>query len=176
MAKVRRRGANVRKDIEAITNAIVDNADRIRIATFNTVKGQMARRIFNEGKDSDGSDIGQYSVLTKKFRNLVGRRIDKVDLEMSGTLRRSLLVGTSDGVSVIGIADTPEPSGKASKRRKKGFATLQVRSTSKGISTEENAINQEQHFKKDIFAPSEEEIKRGESTIIKEINLIVKRS
>ena len=189
---MKRKGADPKKDIEKLVKLISDNADRIRISTFNTVKGMMARRIFNNGIATDGSAIGKYARSTKIFRNLTGRRIDTVDLEMSGTLRDSLEVGTSEGKTVIGIVDVPEPVTQASKKRRKGFATLQLKGTglkvgSKDIAlnidkiqtsnykTVENAINQEKHFNKEIFAPSKEEVERGEKTVIKELNLIVSK-
>lgn len=169
MAKVRRKGANVRKDILAITNAIVENADRIRIATFNTVKGQMARRIFTQGKDTNGGLIGMYAVSTARQRKEAGRQTGFVDLSMTQTLEKSFSVGTSEGRAVIGIADRNEPEISVEKGRIKitGLSTF---------TTTENAISQEKNFNKEIFAPSKEEIKRGEVTVIKEINLIAKKA
>lgn len=169
MAKVKRSGANVKQDIERIVKAIADNADRVRVATFNTVKGQMARRIWNNGIATDGSRIGNYKPSTKKRRNEAGRRIDTVDLEMTGTLRRSFVVGTGEGRIQLGLAEQQEP-----KISVKG-GRLSVTGTS-DWTTAENAIQQEENFKKEIFAPSKEEIERGEKTVIKEINLIVRKA
>ena len=75
---MKRKGADPKKDIEKLVKLISDNADRIRISTFNTVKGMMARRIFNNGIATDGSRIGSYSIPYKKKRNEVGLRIDTV--------------------------------------------------------------------------------------------------
>lgn len=169
MAKVRRRGANVRKDILAITSAIVDNADRIRIATFNTVKGQMARRIFTQGKDTNGGLIGMYAVSTARQRKEAGRQTSFVDLSMTQTLEKSFMVGTHESRAVVGIADKNEPEISVENGRIKitGIGTF---------TTTENAIVQEKNFNKEIFAPSKEEIQRGEVTIKKEINLLVKKA
>lgn len=166
---VKRRGADPVKDIQRIVKAITDNADRIRLVTFNTVKGQLTRRIFNQGLATDGSRIGNYAPSTKEQRNEAGRRIDTVDLEMTGTLRRSLVVGTSEGKVSLGMAEQPEPKITVSGGR------LRVTGTS-DFSTTENAIVQEKNFNKEIFAPSKEELERGETTVIKELNLVVQQA
>ena len=168
MAKVKRSGANVKKEIEMIVKLIADNADRIRVSTFNTVKGQMARRIWNNGIATDGSRIGSYSIPYKKRRNEAGFRIDTVDLELTGTLRRSFVVGTGEGRTVLGIAEQPEPKVSFVKGK------LTVKGTS-DFDTVENAIVQEKNFNKEIFAPSKEELERGEKTVVKEMNLIVSK-
>lgn len=167
MAK--RKGADPKKDIERIVKAITDNADRIRVVTFNTVKGQLARRIWNNGKASDGTRIGSYTIPYKKLRNEAGFRIDTADLELTGTLRRSLIVGEGEGRTQLGMADQLEPKVKFSKGK------LTVTGTS-NFNTVENAIVQEKNFNKEIFAPSKEELDRGEKTVVKELNLVVQKS
>lgn len=169
MAKVKRSGDSLKKDIEAITAAIIKNANRIREVTFNTVKGQMARRIFTQGGATDGSKIGTYEYSTQRFRREVGRQTNYVDLSMTQTLERSFGVGTHEGRTVIGIADVNEPEVTAENGR------LKVTGISDFITTE-NAIYQEKNFGKEIFAPSKEEIKRGEQTVIKEVNIVVKQA
>ena len=93
---VKRSGADPKKDIESIVKIVKDNANGIRTSVMNTTKGQVARRVFNKGTATDGSVIGQYSTGKdggyKKLRNTIGRRIDKVDLELTSTLRQSLVV------------------------------------------------------------------------------------
>ncbi len=195
---VKRTGADPKKDIERIVKAIADNADRVRIVTFNTVKGQMARRIWNNGQATGGERIGNYKPSTKKIRQELGFRIDTVDLEQSGTLRRSLVVGTADGKAVIGMLEQKEPVRKiqtgAKTKRVRGIGEIMNvgavgRSKSTNLSSDtiafhefseittvQNAIIQENHFNKEIFAPSKEEIERGEKTVIKEINLIVQKA
>ena len=163
------KNADPEKDIDRIVKAITDNSERIRVSTFNTVKGQMARRIFNEGKATDNGLIGAYTIPYKKKRNETGFRIDKVDLELTGTLRRSLIVGVGDGRTQLGIAEQREP-----KISFKG-GKLTVKGTS-NFGTTENAITQEENFNKEIFAPSKEELERGEKTVIKELNLIVSKT
>lgn len=170
MARKIRTGADPAKDILKLTDAIVANADRIRTVTFNTVKGQLVRRIFNEGTASDGTPIGQYRPLTKKIRALVGRQVAKADLEMTGTLRRSVVVGVADGMTVLGIIENqkePVISVKGGRLRVIGASDFSVI---------DNAIAQEENFNKEIFAPSDQEIKRGEKTVLKEINLVAQKA
>ena len=150
----------IKADIKAVTEALVKDANRIRLAAMNPLKGDISRRVFQQGTSTDGSPIGQYATSTKKFRNLVGRRIDKVDLQMLGTLKDSLIVGESENRVVMGISEVPEVQGKASKHRKGGFATLQVGKKT-DFTTVENAITQEKHFNKSIFAPSDQEVDKS---------------
>jgi hypothetical protein len=69
----------------------------------------------------------------------------------------------------MGMLEQPEPkvSVKGGRLRITGTSDFQ---------TTENAIAQEDHFGKEIFAPSEQEIKRGERTVVKEINRLVKKA
>jgi len=165
MASVKRSGDSPKKDIKALTKAILKNADKIRLSAFNTVKGQYVRRIFNQGLASDGSKIGTYTTSSAEFRRKIGRQTNFVDLEITGTLRRSIAVGKSSGRSVLGLATQPEP-----KISTKG-GRLTVVGTS-NFNTVDNAVTQEDNFNKEIFAPSKSELKRGEATILKEIDRI----
>lgn len=169
MPIVQKTDVNVREDLRAITKAIEDNAEGIRLVTFNTVKGQMARRVFNDGISTDGSPIGQYAESTKRQRQKAGRQTGRVDLDMSSTLRRALVVGTSENRTVIGILGQQEPTVIAVN------GSLKVTGTS-DLQTDQNAINQEEHFGKPIFAPSNEETDRAEKTIVKEIDRVVKKA
>lgn len=162
-----RKGNSPSKDINNIVKAVVQNADGIRTVVMNTTKGQIARRVFNEGEATDGSSIGSYTAASAEFRVKAGRRTDKVDLELTGTLRRSLVVGVSDGKVVLGMLEQPEPKVSVKGGR------LRVTGTS-DFNTVDNAIYQEENFGKEIFAPSDSELSRGEKTILKEIDRIVK--
>lgn len=169
MAKVKVRGASVQKDLQAIINVVAQEADGIRTVTFNTVKGQLARRIFNNGTATAGQSIGQYQPLTKKIREAGGRQTSKVDLEMTGTLRRSVAVGVGEQRVVLGLLEQPEPEIKIENGRVKISGTSD-------FSTVENAILQEKHFNTEIFAPSKEEVNRGEKTLIKILNKQVQKA
>lgn len=169
MIKKNPKSSSVERDLKAIESVISKDADGIRTVVFNTVKGQLTRRIFNDGMNSAGGLIGQYKPSTKKIRNKLGRRIDKVDLEMTGTERRAVTVGTGEGRVVLGIQEQQEPKITVENGR------IKIAGTSE-LSTVENAILQEEHFATEIFAPSKEELTRGEETLVKELNLRVKKA
>lgn len=159
----------VKRDIKTIEQAISKNLNRIRLVTFNTVKGQMSRRIFQQGQSSDSSPIGTYEQSTKRQREKGGRQTAKVDLEMTGTLRNSLIVGKEGNNISMGIKENPEP--------KISVANGVVRITGKSdFSTVENAIQQEENFGKDIFAPTKEEIETGEMVFLHEVDRVTKKA
>lgn len=159
----------VRKTIQKVTDTIVRNAEGIRLVTMSTVKGEISRRVFQQGTATDGSQIGNYKQSTKKFRERAGRQTSKVDLELSGTLRGSLNVGVSEGRTVIGVAEQKEPKVSASggRLRIKGIGNFD---------TVSNAAVQEKNFNKEIFAPSDTEIKKAQTTIVKEVDRLVRRA
>lgn len=132
----------IRKNIEILAKSAAKvNTDAQTVAA-NTVGGQERRRIFNNGLATDGGPIGQYAASTKKQRAKAGRQTSKVDLEFSGTLRRSIQTGVSGKDVVLGIVETSEPK-------------------SGGFKTAENAASQEDRFGKEIFAPTEKEAAAG---------------
>lgn len=138
----------IRKNIEILARSAAKvNTDAQTVAS-NTVGGLLRRRIFNNGLATDGGSIGQYAPSTKASRAKAGRQTSKVDLEFSGTLRRSIQTGVSGKNVVLGIVETSEPK-------------------SGGFKTGENAASQEKHFGKDIFAPTEKEDLAGEKAYLK---------
>ena len=158
-----------KEDMTAIVDAISKNINGMRTVVFNTVSAQMSNRIFQQGKASDGTDIGEYAASTKRIRKYVGRRIDKVDLEMSGELRESLVVAVEGDEVVMGFIGNTEP-----KISIKG-GTLRVTGKTDYLVTD-NAIDQEERFKKDIFAPSEDEVKKGDDVFLFQIDKLIKKT
>ena len=159
-----------KEDMTAIVDAISKNINGMRTVVFNTVKGEMmSNRIFQQGKASDGTDIGEYAASTKRIRKYVGRRTDKVDLEMTSELRNSLVVGVEGGEVVMGFIGNTEP-----KISIKG-GTLRVAGKTDYLVTD-NAIDQEERFGKDIFDPSAEEVKKGEDVFLFEIDKLIKKT
>jgi hypothetical protein len=68
--------------------------------------GSYLQRIFNDGKLTNGGNIGQYTPgRYKALRNKEGKRIDKVDLQFTGDLFRSIDRGTLGVDSVIGFTN-----------------------------------------------------------------------
>ena len=164
-----RKGADPKNDLDKLINAIVRNKNRIQTVGYNSMKGMLVRRIFNTGQATDGSQIGTYAPLSIRLRSLAGRQTSRVDLEFTGTLRKSMAVGRDGDNIVFGMLEQREPKTKIVKGK------LVVSGLSDVITTE-NAIEQEKNFSKEIFAPSEEEINRGEKAILKEVNIIAKKA
>ncbi len=150
------KSADPEKDLNRLLNAIEKNKNRIQQVGYNNMKGSLVRRIFNNGESTDGGPIGQYAFTTKRSRQRRGFQISRVDLEISGTLRRSIIVGKFGDELVLGMKDQLEPG--------------------TSLTTTQNAIDQEQRFNKEIFAPSKAEVKEGEVAILKEVNIIAKKA
>lgn len=65
------------------------------VAGLNAGMGIMKRRIFNQSQAVDGTSFGKYkSEPYKKKRAKRGRQIARKDLEVDGTIRRSIEVVT----------------------------------------------------------------------------------
>ena len=111
-------------------------------------EGLSKYRIFNEGKASDNNLIGNYRSLSyKKARQARGRQTGYKDLEFEGDLRRSLTVGTNGDDFVFGFA--------TDKARLIGGA-------------------QEKQTGKEIFNPTNEEIKKINKQLVNSINQCLK--
>lgn len=68
--------------------------------------GLLLQRIFVNGIDSGGAVIGQYKGgRYKAIRNAKGLRIDRVDLEFTGELFRSINTGTNEEGAIIGFTN-----------------------------------------------------------------------
>jgi hypothetical protein len=102
-------------------------------------EGAMKFRIFNEGRATDGGAIGAYkSKSWIKKRSETGRQVGKVDLEFTGDLRNSIQV-VKDGREVV----------------------IAIINDEKFII----AKGQEDRRKKDIFLPTDEEVKEVEQYV-----------
>lgn len=65
------------------------------VAGLNAGMGVMKRRIFNQSLDANGESLGPYiSEQYERDRRREGRQTEHKDLEMDGTLRRSIEVVT----------------------------------------------------------------------------------
>lgn len=96
-------------------NRCVNNNDW-KIVPLKLAEGLMKRRVFNDGKATDGSLVGSpavaqaprrgvYSQSHGRRRRTRGRQIGKKDLFLEGDLSRSLTVGTSRGEPVMGLSN-----------------------------------------------------------------------
>lgn len=83
------------------------------IVQAEIVLGNYLGRIFNDGKNTSGTDIGQYVGADSKskgrykaLRNSKGRRVDKVDLQFTGGLFESINTGIKGEDVVIGFTNS----------------------------------------------------------------------
>lgn len=124
-------------DVSAITRTLNANKVRIQTSAVKAVEGVMKRRIFNLGRKTDGSAIGDYKEYRAYFslsdyvrksafnpkegrktvrfdngwkglREANGRQGEYVDLDYSSSLRAGLIVGTSGNNVVLGFSDKGE--------------------------------------------------------------------
>lgn len=159
----------LKEDLNTIVKTVAENINGVRTVVFNTVKGELVRRIFNNGIATDGSQIGTYELSTARFRVEAGRRTDKVDLSMSQTLQKSIIVGTEGNNIVLGMVDNKEPKLTVKDGR------LKITGTSDFLTTD-NAIQQEKNFGKEIFAPSEQEVEKSQELFVKEMDKLIKKA
>jgi len=138
----------VKGELSGLLGVLKKGKNQIQTAACNEVESRIANRVFVRGLATDRRQIGKYKDGPyKKLRQKEGRQTSKVDLEMTGSLRRSLVVGTSGGNVVLGFNRAEE-------------ATI--------------AAKNEERYKKDIFAPSKTEVRAGNLAVTREIDYIVK--
>lgn len=126
-----------RKGIKSLENEFAEIILNAPILQAQDLLGAIAYRVFNTGKASDGSSIGQYAGADSKSkgrykarRNARGLRIDTVDLQFSGATMESIKTGKDENGALIGF--TIEDLAKIARYN-------------------------EERYKKPIFKPSEEE-------------------
>lgn len=93
--------------IQASIPRIVDIVEQSQQVVLQETLGQMLQRIFNRGEDAEGNIIGPYSSEAyKQLREDRGLQTTKIDLQFSGDLFRSIDIGTSNNIPVIGITNS----------------------------------------------------------------------
>lgn len=177
--------------IKKIGNRIAKNKNRIEIVVLKTAEGLMKQRIFNNGKASNGSQIGQYS--TKDM--LIGASSFANKTNANSVLGSKKKRKGLDWVTVKGRRLAVLNGGYRHLRRLQGFQTGYVdleingdlrRSIVTGKSvTGGNALgffndeqriigeSQEKRFKKDIFALSPQELKAMDKAFVREVDKIL---
>jgi hypothetical protein len=120
-----------------LQQALPEIKSKLDVVLMQNAGAALRKRIHNEGKATDGSSIGSYSPASVLLRSQEGLQTDYVDLEQTGTLRRSQQSGVSNGETVLGIAEINYTDGET---------------------TPEVAMYQEQRFGKKIFTLSEDEV------------------
>lgn len=78
------------------------------IPGLKLVQGQILQRIHNRGEATNGSKIGDYLSSWRDVRLAAGYQVSYVDLQWEGDLFRSVVVGTSNGVPVLGFSSDRE--------------------------------------------------------------------
>ena len=143
------------KGLETLKTELVEIIINAPIVQSLDLNGKILTRVFNNGKDSEGGDIGRYKpgrYIAK--RNAAGRRIDKVDLQFTGSLFESIKTGVVEDGAVIGFNNLSE--GKVAdyneeRYGKKIFAPgLQEQEESKELMTQ-YIVDQLQIKVKEIF-------------------------
>lgn len=86
--------------------------DTASYAMASQMLSLMKIRIQNQGKDTSGKDLRQYSNMWASIRQQEGRQTSRRDLTFTGDMMNSLQVGTSEGDIVIGF-DSAEQYHKA---------------------------------------------------------------
>jgi len=91
------------------------------ISALNSLVADMKRRIHQEGKKTDGSQIGDYSPTFRlngqryvDYRKQRGRQINYIDLHLEGNLENSFQVG-QDGTRFFAGFDSKEEYDLAKK-------------------------------------------------------------
>lgn len=92
----------LRSQLEGLPKDVVNPLTRVIAADL---VASNIRRIHNEGKAVDGSDIGSYgNEKYKEKRKDKGKRVDKVNLVFSGKLEKELsFQATSDNEAGVGF-------------------------------------------------------------------------
>lgn len=173
------------KQFSELRDAQLQN--RVLIAAMKAIEGSLKERIFNNGLDSEDNQIAsEYRSQKKKyveddfvgtksskfkpnttikkkdgkivpamkfenyaaFRTYLGRQTAYVDLSLSGSLSGNIQTGESGGAIAIGLSSIEE-----SKKRK------QI----------ENDL-----YGKEIFTPSQSDLKEGEIALKEEIKAIIR--
>lgn len=87
----------------------------------NEFNAQMQNRVFNQGKDIQGSQIGEYSPAYAEYRRSIGRQTAKVDLQLFGDLKRSVIQTRIKGGYAIKFANQTQTNiARKNERKFKG--------------------------------------------------------
>lgn len=79
--------------------------DKLCLEIANMIRYNNVQRVFVEGKDYKGSEIGQYSVKYKKFRIKNNKQVNFIDLEFSGKLKETYKVKkTGKNTYAVGLS------------------------------------------------------------------------
>lgn len=125
------------------------NIKRLGNVAMARGQGDVSRRVFNDGRATDGNDIGQYASGAYREKKVSrGQRVDKVRLQYNGDLRNSFIAGNDNqGNPALGFTKTSE--------RLKAQGNTEYRG-------------------KKIFQPSEKEIKTMQKIVVQQVRELIK--
>lgn len=90
--------------IDKYIDALINNTNPAVLIAANRLQGQITYRIHNSAQATDGRSLGPYkSAQYARKRKRAGRQTRVKDLEFTGELRRSFVVGTVGGNVAIGF-------------------------------------------------------------------------
>lgn len=95
---------------------IVDNAAQFHI---NEAHGLLLNRVFEENKNVNGENFGKYrSEAYKKYREKLGRQVNKVDLQLQGNLLKSIVTSKiDDSYAIVFSSDEQQIIGRFQDER-----------------------------------------------------------
>lgn len=104
------------QNLKDLANKIERSIPKVSVLVANaevlgttTALGDITRRIFNEGKLTNGGNIGNYtSPPYKKKRQKKGLQIQYIDLQFSGDLFNSIGIGKFNDKPAVGIKSEKE--------------------------------------------------------------------
>lgn len=118
--------------------------ERLNGDIANTMRNDMSLRIHSSGEASDGSRIGTYAPSTAAARQMMGLQTSFVDLKVYGILKKSFVAERGEGNSWnIGFNNGAEA---------------------------DIANYLEEHFSKEIWEPTTQELQRTERIVADRIN------
>lgn len=93
----------LRGKLAALKSALSEVRGKAEVAGIQTLRADMERRVFNNGRGTD-RPLGPYrSAAYKRFRANRKRQTAYKDLELTGQLRRDLIVGELGDNAVLGF-------------------------------------------------------------------------
>jgi hypothetical protein len=117
-------------DIDAIADEWANRSGAIAVPYLKELEGSTKQRIHNEGKDSDGQQIGLKNERKGKYskgyenrkKKIVGEgNLYPINLQLKGDLLRSFTVGNENGIPVLRFQD--EENANKAAYNEKNFKT-----------------------------------------------------
>lgn len=109
------------RDFGAIMSQIPDIIYSSMNVGANEFNANMQNRVFNQGKDIQGAQIGKYSPVYAEYRRSIGRQTAKVDLQLFGDLKRSVIQTRIKGGWAVKFANTTQTNiARKNERKFKG--------------------------------------------------------